>query len=219
VTIYDFSIAPYAQIFLVIHLALLVGLYWLDRSPWLVQLRLERDPARLAMARQLEETIAKQPLAAAPRARMALLYADAGALGVARRYVRQAEKLDPNDSTLKLAQARLAAEQRNPAAADKAAQAALSGDLTPQARAALLTQLASNHMQAGRREQAISAFSEAIALAPENDELYYWRGIVRRSLGRNAEALADFEKAAEVAKDPADQARARREVETTRARL
>ena len=34
------------------------------------------------------------------------------------------------------------------------------------------------------------------SLAPEAPQLHYWRGIVRRSLGRNVEALSDFEQAA-----------------------
>jgi tetratricopeptide (TPR) repeat protein len=219
VTIYDFSIAPYAQLFLVFHLTLLAALFWLDRSGWMANRRLARDPQRWAAKQQLEETIARQPMAAAPLANMALLYADAGAVGQARAYLRRAAKLDPNDATLKLAQARLANESRNPAAADKAAQAALSGNLTPATRTALLRQLAANHMQAGRREQAIAAFTETLALAPEDAFAYFWRGTVRRSLGRNVEALSDFEQAAKFAKDPAEQARARREAETTRARL
>jgi tetratricopeptide (TPR) repeat protein len=220
VTIYNFSIAPWAEIFLVIHLALLAGLYWLDHSRWAVERRLGRNPAALATKRQLEQAIEQQPLAAAPLARMGLLYAEAGEMGAARGYLRRAARLDPADATLKLAQARLASVQRNPAAADKAAQAALTAtDLTPAARAALHRQLAQSHMQAGRREQAIAAFGEAIALAPEDAAAYFWRGIVRRSLGRNVEALNDFEKAAQVTTDPGFQARARQEAETTRARL
>jgi len=219
VTIYNFSIAPFAQLFLAFHLALLVALWLLNRSRWAVDRRLARDPRLIELRQQLEASVAQQPMAAAPLARLALLYADAGEIGQAQSYVRRAAQLDPNDSTLKLAQARLASQQRNPVAANKAAQAALSGNLPPEARAEMHSQLAFSHMQAGRREEAITAFSDALALAPESSQLYYWRGVVRRSLGRNVEALADFERAAKLAQDPADQARAQQEVQTTRARL
>ena len=219
VTIYNFSRAPFAQGFLVFHLALLAGLFFLDRSPWAVERRLGRDPRRLELRRQLEAAIAQQPMAAAPLARLGLLYAEAGEMGAARRYLSRAAQLDPNDATLKLAQARLAARQGNPVAADKAAQAALTTDLTPDARAALQGQLAFSHMQAGRRAEAIAGFTEALRLSPDNQQLYYWRGVVRRSLGRNVEALTDFEQAAKLATDPADKARSQKEADTTRARL
>ncbi|MCC7359691.1 MAG: tetratricopeptide repeat protein [Anaerolineales bacterium] len=220
VTIYNFRIVPWAELMLVFHVALLAGLFFLDRSRWAVEHRLGRNPALTAQHRQLAEAVERQPLAAAPLARLALFYAELGEAGQASRYVRRAERLDPNDSTLKLAQARLAAQQRNPVAADKAAQAALAApDLTPQARASLTSQLAFNHMQAGRREEAISAFTEALRLTPDAHQLYHWRGIVRRSLGRNAEALSDFQAAARLAADPADKARAEQEAETTRKRL
>jgi len=218
-TIYDFSVAPWAQLMLVFHAALLVGLFLLNRSPWAVDRRLGQDPRRLEMRRRLEEAVAQQPMAAAPLARLALLYAEAGEHGRARGYLRRAAALDPNDTTLKLAQARLAAQQGNPAVANKAAQAALTGELTPEARLAMQSQLAFGHMEAGRREEAITAFTEALRVSPEAPQLHYWRGIVRRSLGRNMEALNDFEAAARLAIDPADRARAQKDAETTRSRL
>ena len=220
VTIYDFRIAPWAELLLAFHAALLAGLFFLDRSHWAVEHRLGRRPAVVEQRRTLLEAAERQPMAAGPLAQLALFYADLGEMAEARRYLRQAEQRDPNDSTLKLAKARLAAQQRNPAVADKAAQAALAApDLTPTARAGLNSQLAFSHMQAGRREEAIAAFTEALRLTPDAHPLYYWRGTVRRSLGRNVEALSDFETAARLAADPGDKARAQQEVETTRKRL
>ncbi len=219
VTIYNFRVAPWAQLFLAFHLTLLLALWLLTRSRWAVDRRFAREPGLLEQRQKLEASVAQQPMAAAPLARLALMYAEVDDVGRAKGYLRRAAQLDPNDSMLKLAQARLATAQRNPAEANKTAQAALSGNLPPATRAELLGQTGLRHMQAGRREEAIAAFSDALTLSPEADQLFYWRGVVRRSLGRNVEALGDFEQAGRLAKDPGDQARARLEVETTRARL
>jgi tetratricopeptide (TPR) repeat protein len=214
VTIYDFRVAPYAQIMLVAHLGLLGGLWWLNRSPWAVGLRLARQPAALVQARQqLEAAVAAQPASAAPLVALAHHYLQTGEPALAQRALKRAAALDPNNGPLLFTQAQLAFQQRRNTQAERTARAALMTDLPPAMRAQLHGWLAFALMQAGRRDEAVAEFSAALDLRPGEYNWHYWRGIVRRSLGRRAEAQTDFEQAARLAPDPASQARARQELD------
>ena len=51
------------------------------------------------------------------------------------------------------------------------------------------------HLKAGRYDEAIAAFKEAIAIKPDYDKAHYNIGVAYYRLGRHAEALAAFKKA------------------------
>jgi tetratricopeptide (TPR) repeat protein len=219
VTIYDFSLAPYAQVMLAAHLALLAGLWWLNRSAWAAGLRLARQPTEAREARQrLEAAVAAQPGAVRPLVALAEFYLQTGEDALAARTLQRAEALDAHDPALRFVQAQMAFNQRRYAPAERAARDALMGDLPPEMRAQLHGWLAMAYMQQGRRDQAVAEFTSALDLRPADHNWYYWRGIVRRSLGRRDEARLDFEQAARHAPDAASQARARQELEPSQAR-
>lgn len=219
VTIYDFSIAPYAQATAIAHLTLLASLWRLNRSSWAVARRLARQPAALVEARRrLEAVVDAQPGSATPLVHLALFYLDAGEPALAERYLRRAAALDSNHSLLQFARAQLAFDQRRYAQGERAARGALMGDLPAGPRAQLHSQMAFSFMQQGRREEALSEFGAALALQPGQHNLHYWRGVVRRSLGRREEAQADFEQAAQLAPDAASRDRARQELDSAQAR-
>jgi len=44
-------------------------------------------------------------------------------------------------------------------------------------------------------EKAFQAYNAALAIVPENDELIFWRGAMLMQSGREAEALADIQRA------------------------
>jgi tetratricopeptide (TPR) repeat protein len=219
VTIYDFSITPYAQVMLAAHLGLLAGLWWLNRSAWAASLRLARQPAAaVEERRRLEAAVAAQPGSARPLVALAQFYLETGEEALAARTLKRAEALDARDPVLLFVQAQLAFNQRRYAPAERAARAALMGDLPPEMRAHLHGWLALAYMQQGRRDQAVSEFTSALDLRPGDHKWHYWRGIVRRSLGRRDEARLDFEQAARFAPDAASQARARQELESSQVR-
>ena len=211
VAIYDFSIAPWAHIMLGAHLALLGGLFWLDRSAWAARLRLARHPAQAEALRQMETAAAGQSTAA-PLAQMALQHLHQGNTALAEDFLRRAARLDPNDPTLNAARAHLEFQRRRSGPAERAARAALSGGLPPELRGEMHSLLGFNLMQAGRREEAITEFTNAIGLRRDDHNLYYWRAIVERSLGRREQAQVDFAEAERLAPDEAGKRRARQEL-------
>jgi len=217
VTIYNFAIVPWAAIMLVVHLSLLGGLIWLDRSAWAARLRLERNPAQAEAVQRVEASLAGQTTAA-PFAQLALQHLRQGEPALAEDYLRRAARLDPNDPTLHAVRAHLAFQRRRGAQAERAARAALAGGLPPDLRGEMHSLLAFSLMQAGRREDAIAEFGNAINLRADDYNLYYWRAIVQRSLGRREEAQVDFEQAERLAPDEAGKRRARLELDSFRAR-
>jgi tetratricopeptide (TPR) repeat protein len=219
VTIYNFGISPYAQLMLAAHLGLLAGLWWLNRSAWAAGLRLARQPAAAREARQaLEAAVAAQPANPRPLVALAQFYLQTGEPALAERTLNRAAALDARDPLLRFVQAQMAFNQRRYGPAERAARDALMGGLPPEMRAQLHGWLAQAYMQQGRRDQAVTEFTAALDLRPGDHNWHYWRGIVRRSLGRRDEARLDFEQAARFAPDAASQARARQELEPAQAR-
>src|SRR5690606_20093044 len=97
--------------------------------------------------------------------------------------------------------------------AAQAAEAALQAGLPREDRAQVHRLLALAYLESGRRPEAVAHFDAALAFQPDDDQLYYWRAIVKRSLGRREEARADFEQARRWAPDDARRARAQQELE------
>jgi len=58
--------------------------------------------------------------------------------------------------------------------------------------------LGSSFLRAGQVQEALTAFAEAIAAAPNRFEPYLYRGLTLQRIGRNAEARADFERVLEL---------------------
>jgi tetratricopeptide (TPR) repeat protein len=214
VTIYNFSLAPWAHLMAVAHAGTLLGLLWLDRSPALARLRLGRNPAEAEAVRELEAAAEAQG-AAAPLARVALYHLGHGDKALAERHMRRAAQIDPNDPTLNAARAHLAFLRRRPRQAEKAARAALEGGLPAELRGDLHRLLAFSLMEGGQREEAVAEYTRALGYVPNDHDLYYWRAIVQRSLGRREAARADFEQSERLAPNEAGKHRARLELDST----
>ncbi len=52
-----------------------------------------------------------------------------------------------------------------------------------------------NYLAAQEFEKAFGAYDTALEIAPENDELIFWRGAMLMQAGKEAEALADIKRA------------------------
>jgi hypothetical protein len=215
-TIYDFSITPHAPITLVLHLALLYGLRRLDRSQRAARWRLGRDPQTWAAWQNLLAEAHRRPGAVEPLARLAHFCHHLGERSLRQQYLEEAERLDPNSPSLKAVQAVVAYDQRQYRRAQAAAEIALRGGLAPEARARLHRILARAHMELGQRAEAVGHLDAAIGLSPDEGDLYYWRGVVKRALGRAAEARADFEQAMHLAPDDESRARVQQELQYLR---
>ena len=216
VTIYDFSRAPYAQVTLVVHLALLAGLWWLDRSAWAVRWRIGRDPKALAVLQRLEADAALRPGDAVPQIALAAFYHDHAEPRLSQRHETEAERLGPASAALKALQALMAFERKHYKKAEAAAEAALKGNLPPHEQARLHRVLGFSLMEAGRRPEAVAHFDASLSLQPEDSTTHYWRGIMVRALGRRDEARLDFHEAVRFAPDERNRARAQHELDSTR---
>ncbi|MGD9099697.1 MAG: tetratricopeptide repeat protein [Anaerolineae bacterium] len=214
VTIYDFSVAPYAQITLLLHLALLYGLWRLEKGPRATRWRLGRHPGALSTLQNLEAEAAANPGDVRPQANLAYFYHRVGESGPSQRHERQAERLAPDDTNLKVVQALIAHDRGRHHRAQQAARAALMSSLTPEDQVRMHGVLAFSLMHQGRQAEALSHFDTALALSADDANLYYWRATLKRAMGRREEARLDFEQAARLAPDEHSRARARRELES-----
>ena len=50
----------------------------------------------------------------------------------------------------------------------------------------------------GEFAEAAEAYDAALAIVPDNDELIFWRGAMLMNAGREAEAIADIQRAIEM---------------------
>lgn len=216
VKIYDFSISPYAQITLGVHLALLFSLWRLNQSAWVSQWRLAREPEAWAAWQQLQAEARASPGAVKPLAQLAFLADRMKEHALASHYLKQAKRVSPDHPEVKVAQAFIAYGRKEYRQATTAAEAALAGNLAPQVRANLHRILAFSFMEAGRQEKALAQFNLALDSSPTDSNLYYWRAILKRAMRRRDEACLDFEAAAQHASDDDDRAQAQRELEYTR---
>ena len=212
IVIYDFSVTPYAQIVLVLHLALLLGLWRLDKSAWLARWRVAGRPAVAEKLRELEAQLKTRPDDARLLAALALGYHRAGASHLARRYLARARRRDPDSGHLRVLQAVIAFERENYGRARKAAEAARRGPLSQEDELAVHRILAQSLVELGQRVEALDHFDAALRLAPDDFWGLYWRGMLKRSLGRTDEARRDLERAAQVAPDSSERALVEREL-------
>jgi tetratricopeptide (TPR) repeat protein len=214
-TIYDFSIAPYAQLTLALHLALLFGLWRLDRSVVAVRWRMARHPETRFRLKELEAAAEANPADARAQANLAYFFHSVGERSLSRYHEQEAQRLDPEESQMNVISAMMAYDRKNYRQAQEKAKAALSTDLPREVRLRMIQVLAYSLMQEGHREEALTQFDVALALAPESSQLYYWRAILKRSMGRREEARLDLEQAVRLAPDEASREQARRELEGT----
>jgi tetratricopeptide (TPR) repeat protein len=219
-TIYNFSATPAAYGMAAAHAGLLLGLWRLDRSARAARYRLRRRPAVLAEWQRLEPEAASGGLSgggapsASNLARAALLLFGNGEPALAGQYLERAGRLDPDEPQYLVARASIAFGQRRFYDAQRAAEAALRGSLGAEERAHLHALLARAFMNGGQRAQAREHFDAALRHWPENDDLYFWRGVMHRSLQRRDEARADFERALRFARNEAARGRAQHELES-----
>lgn len=213
VTIYDLSIAPYAQITLLLHLALLYGLWRLDKGPWATRWRIGRHPGALPTLQRLEAEAQANPGDARPQINLAYFYHRVGEPGPSQRHEKRAAQLAPDDAHLKVIQALIAHDRKRYRKAQQAARAALTGSLTPEDQVRMHGVLAFSMMQEGRQADALSHFDIALSLSSDDANLYYWRATLKRAMGRRDEARLDFEQALRLAPDEHSRERARRELE------
>jgi len=219
VRIYDFSIAPYAHLTLVVHLVLLYGLWRLNHSAWASRWRLAREPEAWVAWQKLEAASQASPGAVTPLTQLAFLSNRIKEPDLATHYLKQAQRMAPDHPEVKVAQAFIAFGRKQYRQAEKAAEAALAGNLSPETRANLHRILAFSFMEAGRQEKALAQFNLALEFWPTNSNLYHWRAILKRAMGRRDEACLDFEAAAQHAADDEDRESAQRELEYTRQKM
>ena len=212
--IYDFSVAPYAQVTLSVHVLLLYSLWRLDKSDRAVGWRIGRDADDLATLHKLEAAVQAQPASAAPLTKLAYFFHQMGEHRLSQRYLGRGEKLSPNDSELKVTEALIAFNRKQFRRARAAAEAALASGLSPEARGRMHSVLAYVHMDYGQRAEALAQFDSALRSMPEEHILYYWRAVVKRSMGRRDEARYDFERAMLLAPDDLSRTRAQQDWES-----
>ena len=132
----------------------------------------------------------------------------------ARDQLRQAATLDPANADLAYQLARAEESTGSDTAAAKAycrflalapdapeaaesrtrlAQLVLGEQHADSLRAVAAFERAAAAYQRGQLDSADAAFTSALALAPDWDTAYYDRGVVRRALGRRADAASDFQ--------------------------
>lgn len=194
-TIYDFSIAPFAQITLAAHLALLLALWQLDRSAWAGRWRLARYPQAVEEFRRLEAAAQLRPGDAEPPARLAYLSHQLGEPGLSRQFLRQAAGVDAHAPAVLMAQALIAFDQRRYGPARSAAEAALQTGLGPAPRARMQLLLARLFIDRDQPNEALPHLEGALSQTPGDAELLYWRAVTLRRLGRADEARQDFQQA------------------------
>jgi len=219
VKIYDFSVAPYAHITLAIHVILLSGLWYLNRSRWVSQWRVAREPQVWEAVQRFQAEAQASPGAVKPLAQLAYLFDQMKEPGLAGHYLKRAEQIAPDHSDVKVAQAFMAYGRKQYRRAQVAAEAALAGNLPPEVRARLHRILAFSFMEAGQQKKSLAHFDLALDSSPTDSNLYFWRATLKRAMGRRDEARLDFEEAVRLAPDEESRAEAQRELEYTLQRL
>jgi Flp pilus assembly protein TadD len=147
---------------------------------------------------------------------LAAFYHDLHETRLSHRHEIAAERLGPANASLKALQALMAFERKDYKKAEVAAEAALKGNLPPLEQARLHRVLGFSLMEAGRRPEAVAHFDASLGLQPEDSTIHYWRGIIKRALGRADEARQDFQNAVHFAPDDRSRARAQQELDSTR---
>jgi len=212
--IYDFSVTPYAPVTLTLHILLLYGLWRLDKSTWAAHWRIRRDPEAQAALQKLEAEAEMRRGTVKPLLNLAHFYHQQGEAHLSRHYTALASRLAPTDPAVAVNQALMAYNRQDYRTAQSAARRALSTALTPDEQSQMHQVLAFVCMRNGHRAEALAHFDAALGLTPDRSTAYYWRGILKRSLGRLAEARADFDSAARLATDEESRAQARQELES-----
>lgn len=215
VRIYDFSIVPFAQITLVLHLALLYSLWRLDKSVGATRWRIARDPESLSTLQKLEAAAEANPNDVQAQANLAYYYHQMDERGPSKHFEKRAVRLAPDDTRLKLIQAFIAYDQQHYPKAAQAAKAAFGSGLSQKDQLPAHRVLASALMNMDRRAEALTHFDFALSLSPEDSDLYYWRAVLKRLMGRLDEARSDFEQAARLAPDEQSRKQAQRELKDT----
>lgn len=210
-TIYSSRTLALSLPLFVLHVALVAGLWWLDRSAWLKrwELRLYADTEPLRSldtviatyfdksSKSVRVTGSAQP----PDALDALIargsfFASHNQFDLALNDYRTALQVDPQNLRALYNIGQIHLQKRRLHEAEKVFRAALKARQgNPQITARLHYGLALSLYQRGKANDALGEFDQAILGVPDIPEFYFWRGLARRQMRDNACARADFERA------------------------
>jgi len=183
----------------IVHISLIAGLYWLDRSPfakrWEVGLNAESGDA----LRELDRAIAARPSLPDPLIERGNFFAAQGHAELAIDEYRAALKQDPQNprALYNIGQMRLMQKRYTDAEQNFRAALIRAGNKS----AGVYFSLALALFHRGKLNDALSEFDRAINENPEAAEFFFWRGTARRAKGDSAGARSDFARVLETAID------------------
>lgn len=199
VTIYDFSISPYAHITLALHIGLLFGVRRLDNSPRAARWRIARRKKSLSELKQLESRgyISEVEKLAS----LAFLYHKYGEHIVSQSYLRRAKKLRADDGYIKYIEGLMAYSRGDYHLVPKFISAALKGNLKKERHIDAYATMAHSYLQSENFQEASSNIDRALALSPEDHNLLFLSADIKWKLGHNDKAQVDYDKAVSLTPD------------------
>ncbi len=184
----------------VVHVGLVFGLWWLDRSVWVRRWEVGLYAGAGQTLRALEATVASRPGAIDPLLARGRYYATQGQPDLAIADYKAALKNDPENPRALFSLGELRLNAKRYTEAERNFRAALTrADSDPAISGPIHYGLAMCLYHRGASAEAIEEFDQAIARRPEVAEFYFWRGLARRASHDEINARADFTHAAELA--------------------
>ncbi|OGO40287.1 MAG: hypothetical protein A2Z04_05285 [Chloroflexi bacterium RBG_16_57_9] len=185
---------------LAIHVALVAGLWWINRSPWLKRWAVTLNDGASEELAVREAEVQAQPASADARVNLGNFYLQQQEPDLAIQEFRRALDLDSANARAHLSLAQVyVMQKRQHKATDHFRQALVHLPANSPHRAWAHQGLAQDYLERGQPAQAEAELSHALAVQPGAPELYYWRGVARRAQGHTLEAEQDFQRAADLA--------------------
>jgi tetratricopeptide (TPR) repeat protein len=185
---------------LFVHVGLVAGLWWLDRSArvrrWEVGLYAGAGQA----LRSLEAAVAARPGAVDPLLTRGHYFATQGQRNLAIADYRAALQHDPGNPQVLYNLGQMHLMDKHYTAAERDLRAALPrAESDPAMAGSVHYGLGLCLYHRGASMQAVVEFNQAIARLPEVAEFYFWRGLARRASRDESNARSDLTRAAELA--------------------
>ncbi|MBE9029212.1 M50 family metallopeptidase [filamentous cyanobacterium LEGE 11480] len=201
--IYDFTIQPYATITLIVHIALLGGLWQLYRSPMAIRWRLGRNPAMLDTWESLMHQTMDQPMEIEPQLALADLLIAQNEPSAAKQVAAKLTRTAPQDERVQLLQIEIACQNQDERRTITAAKKFLRRDLTPALQIRLYQILSFSQYKISRFSEAVESANQGLTIAPNDNQLLCYRAINHWALGQTEAAQTDLDLALTNTPDPA----------------
>lgn len=183
----------------ILHLALIVALYLINRSPRLRIWEASLLPETAASLEQVRQTHAGAPQDYQARMERGKALADAQLPDLAKAHFEEVLKANPHDPVALHRVARIEYDARDiPAARRHFRESLQVSTNNPNLAAENHFYLGLIYAEQGRFSAAVEEYNNALVLRPEHANYYYWRGMAWRALGERGRATGDFGRASDL---------------------